>query len=281
MNILGLCMSVFFTLSCLTGCSTAALPGLALAPDVNEGFSVTAVIVQPMQHLQMLNSAFSVSNIDHVNLQVLRDGNTVSGVSRSIARAALGRAVTLSNLRLATAYQIQATAFADAAETNQISVDAKSITPVFVAPSVMRMASGDTTDQTPLAITVPLVLGFKVGTSSYTASSTLTFAGQVTFTINADTRNIDHVNVSLYNDGMVVILQGGLTSMEYPVSKQPYVRTLTLSQIKMDGNYLIQVQAYKSNGKPTGLKQTVTFNTMQQGGAYEDRPALSATSITI
>lgn len=214
-----------------------------LAPALSDTRPVTAHI-QLSYCIESLMTAYTRASIDHLRLQLLsQDAQGVyqpTGVTTSVATANLGMAVSLGNLKIGSRYRVQADAYADAAETQLISVPTSSLTD-FVTPSVVTTSGVAAIDNTPIALSLAVKLADQ------------TYAGQGVVTINVAapiTGKIDYVVVTLYQvSGTTVtsLLQRTLTY----TGTNP---TITLTNMKSGSSYRVITEGYDiASGTPKKL----------------------------
>jgi hypothetical protein len=158
----------------LSGCATVApsnvAPGAVQGSNGALGVLPTERTASLVGHLSITGpegyriqtlTAWNLNDIDHVKLTLSKGGATVA--TKTIARAALSQAVTLSNLRMATGYKIVAQAYADAAEATEIDNTAEAGSDAanavsFTTPSLVTAASGDNVNDSTVTLTIPVKL---------------------------------------------------------------------------------------------------------------------------
>lgn len=165
----------------LAGCSVsqpAAPAGIATSEPTVDVIGTFQVTSAAGYQLMATETAYHLGNLDHVMLSVQKlDGGTWGSVAgfeaKKVARADLGQALTLKNLRMGTQYKIVAKAYADAAGTDRIDNGAASDNEVgFTTPTLnvvterVNTASGDSISTATLPVTIKVKLKDK------------TFAGQ-------------------------------------------------------------------------------------------------------
>ena len=163
-------------LAATAGCSTTSMTAAQTPAPQTASVTANLAISGPGGYRVQTLTAWNLSNVDHVNLTLYKSvsGSFVAtGATKTIANASLSSAVTLSNLDMATTYKVVASAFADAAGTQEIDDIAQSgsdalCSTTFVTPSLVASGSGNNVDNSTQAITVPIQLENK------------TFAGQAT-----------------------------------------------------------------------------------------------------
>jgi hypothetical protein len=163
----------------LPGCAVNQPTAVAAGEAVEHETAVVGrlEVYGPAGYRVQTLTAYNLNDIDHVKLTLQKWNGTayadVSGVNKTIARAALTSPVTLTNLKMASQYKVVARAYADAAETAQLddAVDANNsvafTTPSLVAGSgAQNSSSADAVNDATLTIAIPTRLKNK------------TFAGQ-------------------------------------------------------------------------------------------------------
>ena len=174
-----------FALAIITTFAAVALAGCNGSPmsTTVDGTALTAAeqtiavagmvtISDPAGYRLQALTAWNKSDVTKVTLNLYRHDGTsyvATGITKDVANGALGTAVTLSNLKLATNYKIVVDAYdsANARIDNQAATGAETDCVVlFTTPSVVANAAGDTVNDATMAISFPVKLKNK------------TFAGQ-------------------------------------------------------------------------------------------------------
>ncbi|HEY9722498.1 MAG TPA: hypothetical protein V6D47_10805, partial [Oscillatoriaceae cyanobacterium] len=196
-------------------------------------------------------TAYTTSQIDHVDLRLLRASGgsyTATGAVLKVAPGALTTTLSLENLRLATSYEIEADAYADAAETQLISDPTSSLT-TFTTPAVQTSTSGDTVDDTPDAL---LAINLTLATQTY--------AGTASFDLklsNPVKKKASVVDIALVS-GTTTVASEAVSPASVDAGQ-----TLTLSDLRMGTAYKLEAAAYDSKGKllSNASKSDVSFTT--------------------
>jgi hypothetical protein len=179
--------AIVFAAVALTGCNASHL---AAAPKVPATLAARATlnITGPSGYRILTLTAWNRTDIDHVSLALYKEG-VATGAAKTVANAALGSPVTLTNLRYGTTYKVVARAWADAAGTTEIDniVDAGSdsaCSTTFTTPSLVAATAGDNVSDGAVAIAIPVRLKDK------------TFAGQAAGSTGVGVTNGTIVNTT-------------------------------------------------------------------------------------
>lgn len=176
-NLKSLIVAVAIATAALTGCQAPQGLATVLPAPIADSVAMNAMlnITGPSGYHVLTLTAWNKADIDHVNLTLLKDDGSgayvATGATKVIANAALGTAVTLGNLKLASNYKVVARAYSDAAGAVEIDNMAESGSDAdcrtfFTTPSLVASGTGDNVDDTARTVTLPLRLMNK------------TFAGQ-------------------------------------------------------------------------------------------------------
>ena len=257
----------------LAGCGAPTAPAamkltpvakVAAKAKAAEGVRVKLQVKKPAAYrTQAVVAAYTAADIDHVALAVYRAGALVTTVD--VAAAALGDAVTIGNLRAGTAYDVVATAYADAAGTAVISA-ATGCTTSFTTPAVTTtngVASVDDAAITLVSLALKLQDVTFAGTASLTVSVDSTFAG-------ADA--IDQVVVRV----VTVAADGSETEKTrttYALAAVDAGQAIALGQLRSGTTYKVYADGLRSADGTTASdasKSCVTFTTPSAAGGSAD-----------
>lgn len=252
----------------LSGCATPSAPAMKLTPVAKAAAKEDAVSVQlrvpkPGYRTQAVVAAYTSADIDHVALAVYRAGALVATVD--VAAANLGNAVTLGNLRAGTAYDVVATAYADAAESTVIS-DATGCTTSFTTPAVGTTNGVASVDDAALTL---VALALKLKDVTFAGTASLTVSIDSTF---ADGDTIDQVVVR------VVTVAGDGTETEktrttYALAAVDAGQAIALGQLRSGTTYKVYADGLRSSDGTTASdasKSCVTFTTPSAAGGSAD-----------
>ncbi len=245
----------------LAGCAAPAAPAAMkltrVAAARQAPVSVQVRVTRPATYkTQAVVAAYTSADIDHVVLAVYRAGGATAVTTLTRSAASLATIVTISNLRAGTAYEVRATAYADAAETTVIS-DATGCATTFTTPSVATVEGVSAVDDA--AVTL-VALALKLKDTTFAGSAAFTLSFDSTF---ADADAIDQVRVRL------VAVGGDGSETEkirttYDLASVNAGQTLSVGQLRSGTTYRAYADGLRSADGTTAsdpTKSTVTFTT--------------------
>lgn len=252
----------------LAGCATPTAPAMTLTPVAKARARQSAVSVQlrvprPGYRMQALVAAYTAADIDHVALAVYRAGALVA--TRDVAAADLGGAVTVGNLRSGTAYDVVATAYADAAETTVIS-DATGCTTSFTTPAVATTDGVASVDDAAVAL-VSLALKLK----------DVTFAGSASLTLSIDAGFAGADAIAQVVVRVVTVAGDGTetekTRTTYALAAVSAGQAIALGQLRSGTTYKVYADGLRASDGTTAsdaARSCVTFTTPSAAGGSAD-----------
>lgn len=203
--------------------------------------------------VQALVSAPTAADVDHIKLAVYRDGVAVPGATRTVSSAAFSEPFALSHLRMGTAYEIRATAYADAAETRPLSDPALSRA-AFSTPGLAVVSGVATIETAPIAVAVPVKLVDRV------------YSGQAEVEVTVERKSLHQVRVTLWRDGVLAY-----QAPPAMLTAAPATFSLTLTNLKPGvGEYRLQAEGLNRGGNVV-VSTDMTFSTLPRDGAISDR----------
>jgi hypothetical protein len=190
-------------------------------------------------HVESVLSANTAASIDHLRLKLLmKDTQGVyqaTGAVTSVPAASLSSTVSLGNLKIGKQYRVQADAYADAAETQLISVASGSVTD-FTTPSIVTTAGVASLSDTPIALALSVKLADK------------TYAGTGTFTVSVNSNlrsKVDQLRVTLYQvDSAGALTQRFQKSVAYAGANPSF----TLTNMRSGTSYRLLAEAFSVSG---------------------------------
>ena len=238
----------------MVGC---AIPG---APQAPGEAPVTVQLAMGGYRLQALVSAYSQADVDRVELSVYRDGTPVPEATTSVAREALASPITLSNLRMATLYEIRAAAY----RGTELISDPEGSRAQFTTPAHYQVSGVDAIDTAPLAVSLPLKLRDRqfAGQGGYVLAIANNFKGK-----NA----LAQVRVRLARLGA-----GGeavLGERTFPLADVDAGQTFPLGNLKLNTAYRLYADGLAADGTivSSAAASQITFNTPPvTNGTVED-----------
>jgi hypothetical protein len=247
----------------LPGCGagpTTLVGPAAVEPVDAEEARVRVAIVPSGFRLQAALNPWTLTDVSTVRLQAFRAGGGTAVATKTIAKADLGRAVTLTNLRAGTAYELRATALT-AAGADITDADASRTT--FTTPAVTTASGVAAIDDTPLAIAVALKLASKA------------YAGKLVFRISPSE------TVGNYATGYRVTLSGGDSPVVRTLTRAQAAESRTLTNLKAGTTYTVLTEGFYGGYKITyDARSTYTFRTPAlAAGTNDDMNAVLGRSV--